>query len=194
MLATRSVFKSCRRWSLAFDPGLHSTQDTLVVVGYAADVHKVGYGPPIALKQVPLTLHDPQESVLEQLRKGKRLERRAALAQLIGLDLSLSNGFGISLSLFAPDETHELIRPLRPGETRRPCPDRSGYEVVDEETGSVLGLELPRLPPPICTMWADQGSIGCAGANFLINNLGYWLHMLPDPNHRVVVLRVLLDG
>ena len=59
----------------------------------------------------------------------------------------------------------------------------SGFGIAAED-GTYLGAELPEQPPAWCTHWADQGSIGAAGINFLVYELGYLMLLMPDPNHR----------
>ena len=199
-------------WSFAWDPGLHSTQDTLVLTGLCNSVRKIAYGPTINLRRVPEGEMKPIPEVLQHLEKGRNLQRQAALHELIGLDLCLLRGFGIRLTQFAPPET-SLLRPLNPGERRIALDDAQhshsgkGFGIMDAQ-GNFLGPELPQPQPEAqpesdaqpqpgaqppshaqhsiawCTHWADQGSIGAAGINFLVFELGYRMLLFPDPNHR----------
>ena len=190
-----------QQWSFAWDPGLHSTQDTLVLTGLCASINKIAYGPAINLRKVHEGCMKPHDDVLSHLEKGRNLVRQAALYELIGLDLSLHRGFGISLTQFAPP-ANSLLRPLTLGERRvvldnaqqdahhdaQHSPLRKRFGIADAE-GKLLGPELPldaQNSPSLawCTHWADQGSVGAAGINFLTYDQGYRMILFPDPNHR----------
>ena len=101
--------------SFAWDPGLHSTQDTLVMTGYCNVAKKIAYAPPVVLRRIPEEEREPHPAVLGHLEKGRRLVRQHALDELIALDLSLQKGFGASLGHFAQPSTG-LLRPLKAGE------------------------------------------------------------------------------
>ena len=174
------------QWSFAWDPGLHSTQDTLVVTGYCNVAKKIAYAPPVVLRRIPEEEREPHPSVVGHLERGRNLRRQSALDELVALDLSLQKGFGIGLHHFAPP-SNDLMRPLKEGERRVPLQSSSAQQPrfgVEDKDGTYLGAELPEQPPAWCTHWADQGSIGAAGINFLVYELGYMMLLMPDPNHR----------
>ena len=169
--------------SCSWDPGVHSGSDWLVLVCLAQS-GVLSYGPPIRMQPVPDDLQQPHVSVLEALRKGHELQRKAAYDELAALDLCLQSGLGISVRDFAPPRA-DFVRPLQRGEVRKALGPGLGFAIVVEESGEVLGAEMHMQIPKWCTHWADQGSIGAAGINFLTNHLGYYMCLFADPNHRV---------
>ena len=183
MAATQAAFQGQRHLCCAWDPSLHSGEDTLVMVVYAPALGRAAYAPiQVCARPPEAALHTGE--TLDHVRRGKRLERLAAFTELVGVDHSLTEGFGVGLQMSAP-WSGSVLRPLCAGEVREPMP-AGGFCVRDTESGS----QRAEIPPgaarwPGITHWVDQGSVGAAGLNFCMHRLGYHMVMLPDPNHRV---------
>ena len=111
------------------------------------------------------------------------MERLAAYTELLAVEGSLQEGFGVSLAQTAP-WPGSVLRPLRAGEERVKV--GTGYSIRTAETEELI----PEVPTdhsmwPSMVHWVDQGSVGAAALNFCIDALGYHMLALPDPNHRV---------
>jgi len=186
MTMTRARFAGCKHLSFASDPGLHGREDTLGLVGFSPDVGLTAYGPTIVIRHVPLE-ECAGQLVLDLLEAGHSVQRRSAHSELVALHKALQTGFSFDLDDTRCSEDF-VLRPLEAYEERQPLAD-GGHEVVDTRTGETR----PEFPadadrePSRCTasVWADQGSIGAAGFNFLACSLGYFLCRFFDLNHRV---------
>ncbi len=84
----------------------------------------------------------------------------------------------------SPPPEGDFVRPCRGTEVRVANPEGPGFLIYSEEAQQAWP-ELPSEVPEFSVHWSDQGSTGAAGMHFLTYSLGYWLWLLPDPNHRV---------
>jgi len=179
------LYSGQQHFSFAWDPGLHSTQSTMALVGYCPDIDVAGYGPVANIRNVPLAHYDSEE-VLTYVETGARLERKVALAEMCTVEHVLNTGFGgCSLTDTKPWEG-DCIRPLRAGEVRRQIPGEQGY-IIESAAGSLIE-ETPEehvADQGTQVHVTDQGSTGAAALFYLIYCLGYVMQVFPDPNHRV---------
>jgi len=186
-------FGGQRHWCIAWDPGMHSGTDMWVGAAYAVDCDRAAYAPPVLLRRPPLYMLD-QEVVMKHLERGKKIERLSSYVEMVAVDHAMHRGFGTSLHSAAPWEGC-VVRPLHSGEFRVPLPGNAGYAVATAQAVDAQGrldpsALVPELPDdlhkqPTFVHFIDQGSVGASSMNFLINSLGYFMLLLPDPNHRV---------
>ena len=179
------MYSGQRHFSFAWDPGLHSCQSTVGLVGYCPDIDLASYGPATAINGVPLTNYN-SEDVLDYVESGMKLERRSSLAEICTVEHVLNAGFGGCSMTDCEPWDKDCLRPLRAEEVRSQIPGENGF-MIEKEDGSILE-ETPAHfvdDQPTQVHCTDQGSVGAAGMFFLIFSLGYFMQVFPDPNHRV---------
>jgi hypothetical protein len=179
-----SKFAGQMHWCVAFDPGLHGGKDYCVSAIYALDLNMGAYGVPQVL-QCPPKSSICHPDVIGHIQTGGKIERRSALTEIIALDHSLWQACRATLADAKPWHNC-VLRPLHAHEVRISIPDTKLHAVVNTQTQHCT----PELDCRACgtstfALIADQGSIGTAGLHFLVNFLGYFLVLLPDPNHRI---------
>ena len=178
------------------DPGQHSYKECLVSVLYCWEIQQGMHCPWQHLVPgkilTPLDVKDMDQE-LRRYAASHKLERVASYRQLQGYSnqlrvLSSCSLPSVTLASFALPQSF-MVRPVEENEGRKTVQeeDQNVSFIVDKDTG----VRTPILPPQpirvrLLTLELDQGSIGCAGAAFVMFHLKLMVMARFDKIHRLI--------
>lgn len=172
--------QGCTQLAMSWDPSTHSGLDLWVGTVYSWEANVAGYCPVMVLRKPSAA--EILDSALEEAVKQGKAKRMSAYAALKALCRVLAR-LGLTLDTFKPQGFHS--KPLTKEEVRVRCGETGKWLIVNTATQTAVPQITGNLgDQPVLVHCVDQGSVGAACLNFLVQGRGLAMLMIPDRFHR----------